>query len=443
MKATFCETPWETKRLAMLFYENKVKNSDFSEQTALQFRFGEIVAKNQFALSPELISTYSKYTVVQTDDLMLNGLNLNYDFITQRVARVIVPGIITSAYISLRPRDGVNSCYYCYLLKALDNRKIFNGMGTGIRLTLSYNELRNMELPVPPREEQDQIVRYLDWQVSKTNKLISALKKQIALLKDRKQSVVNEAVTKGLAHDVPMKYSGVEWIGDIPAHWHIVKLRSLLKAVSVKNHPELQLLSVVREQGVIVRDVEDSESNHNFIPDDLSNYKVVRAGQFAMNKMKAWQGSYGISQFDGIVSPAYFIFDVSFENSEYFHYAIRSKVYVNFFAQASDGIRVGQWDLNMHKMKEIPFIVPPADEQAEIVAYIPQAFAEIERAIDAIEREIVLLKEYRTKLISDVATGQVDVRGVEVPDFEFVSDEADEASDEENPETDDSEEEEV
>lgn len=100
----------------------------------------------------------------------------------------------------------------------------------------------------------------------------------------------------------------------------------------MKNSSELPTLSVVREQGVILRDVEDTESNHNFIPDDLRGYKVVRKGQFAMNKMKAWQGYYGVFGYTGIVSPAYFIFDVTFENSAYFHYAIRSKVNVNFFS---------------------------------------------------------------------------------------------------------------
>jgi len=305
---------------------------------------------------------------------------------------------------------------------------------TGIRegQNIDYNKLKNHQIPVPPRDEQDQIVRYLDWQVSKTNKLISARKKQIALLKEQKQAVINEVVTKGLDPAVPMKDSGVEWIGEIPAHWSIVKLRSILKPVSVKNRPELPLLSVVRELGVIVRDIEDVESNHNFIPDDLSNYKVVQEGQFAMNKMKAWQGSYGISPYTGIVSPAYFVFDVNFPNKNYFHYAIRSKVYVNFFAKSSDGIRVGQWDLNMQKMKEIPFILPPASEQDEIVAYIPKANAKIEKAIDAISQEIALLKEYRTRLISDVVTGQIDVRDIEVPEFEYIADDVDDVSDDEN-----------
>jgi type I restriction enzyme S subunit len=107
-----------------------------------------------------------------------------------------------------------------------------------------------------------------------------------------------------------MKHSGVEWLGEVPEHWEVAKLRSILRSETSRNRPDLPLLSVVREKGVIVRDVTDQESNHNFIPDDLSNYKVVREGQFAMNKMKAWQGSYGVSQHEGIVSPAYFVFDL-------------------------------------------------------------------------------------------------------------------------------------
>ena len=171
------------------------------------------------------------------------------------------------------------------------------------------------------------------------------------------------------------------------------------------------------------------------IPDDLSGYKVVRKGQFAMNKMKAWQGSYGISDYTGIVSPAYFIFNVSFENLEYFHFAIRSKVYVNFFAQASDGIRVGQWDLQMDKMKEIPFIVPPAEEQVAIVEYIKRKLPMYDAAIEKLHAELAVLEEYKARLISDVVTGKIDVRGVEIPEYEPVTEET-EASDEESTEED-------
>ena len=208
--------------------------------------------------------------------------------------------------------------------------------------------------------------------------------------------------------------------GDIPAHWNVTKLRQILHPVSEKNHPEFPLLSVVREQGVILRDVEDKEANHNFIPDDLSGYKVVRKGQFAMNKMKAWQGSYGVSDYIGIVSPAYFIFDIAFENLEYFHYAIRSKVYVNFFAQASDGIRVGQWDLQMDKMKEIPFIIPPSDEQNAIVEHIKNTLPTYNNAIEKLTAEVEVLEEYKAKIIADTVTGKIDVRGIEILEYEFV-----------------------
>jgi type I restriction enzyme S subunit len=133
-----------------------------------------------------------------------------------------------------------------------------------------------------------------------------------------------------------------------------------------------------------------------------------------MNKMKAWQGSYGVSDYTGIVSPAYFIFKVQFNNKNYFHYAIRSKVYINFFAQVSDGIRIGQWDLSLQKMKDIPFIIPPEEEQEEILNYIPKIFGQIDKMILSLSQEVYLLQEYRVRLISDVVTGKADVRGVRV-----------------------------
>ena len=144
---------------------------------------------------------------------------------------------------------------------------------------------------------------------------IEVKKKELRRISELKKTVVNEAVTHGLNPNVPMKFSGVEWLGDIPAHWTTIKLRQILHPFSEKNHPELPLLSVVREQGEIIRDVEDKESNHNFIPDDLSGYKMVKKGQFAMNKMKAWQGSYGISDYTGIVSPAY-LDDASLDSNQ-------------------------------------------------------------------------------------------------------------------------------
>lgn len=201
--------------------------------------------------------------------------------------------------------------------------------------------------------------------------------------------------------------SGVEWLGKIPEHWEIGKLGTLLKPVSIKNRPDLPLLSITREAGVIERNIEDDSENHNFIPDDLSGYKVLNEGQFGMNKMKAWQGSYGIAPMTGIVSPAYYVFDFNSSiNSRFFHLAIRSKNYVAFFGQASDGVRVGQWDLSKTRMKEIPFFTPPLPEQTAIAEFLDDKTAKIDRAIAQKEKMITLLKERKQIIIQDLVTGK-------------------------------------
>ena len=195
---------------------------------------------------------------------------------------------------------------------------------------------------------------------------------------------------------------------EIPDNWNIIKLRRILRKTNERNSSDWPLLSVVREQGVILRNIEDQEENHNFIPDDLSNYKVVRKGQFAMNKMKAWQGSYGISPLDGIVSPAYFVFDVKGINKDFFNRAIRSRAYIPYFDQASDGVRIGQWDLSQEQMCEIPFLMPTAEEQAAIVRYLDHADEQIQRYIAGKERFIALLEEERQALVHQAVTRGLD-----------------------------------
>lgn len=201
------------------------------------------------------------------------------------------------------------------------------------------------------------------------------------------------------------KDSGVEWLGEVPSHWEISSLGKILLSVSEKNQPDLPLLSITRELGVIERDTEDQDSNHNFIPDDLSNYKILKKGQFGMNKMKAWQGSYGVSHFTGIVSPAYYIFDfIKLINPQFFHWAIRSKVYISFFGSASDGVRIGQWDLSKSRMKSIPFVIPPLSEQQKIAQFLDDKTAKIDQAVDLAEKQIALLKEHKQILIQNAVT---------------------------------------
>ena len=201
------------------------------------------------------------------------------------------------------------------------------------------------------------------------------------------------------------KASGFDWVGEVPSHWDVERLGSMLNAVSEKNRPDLPLLSITRELGVIERDVEDQESNHNFIPDDLSGYKVLRKGQFGMNKMKAWQGSYGVSAYTGIVSPAYFIFDFAREvDPHFFNIAIRSKLYVSYFGSASDGVRVGQWDLNQSRMRQIPILLPPLSEQRTIAKFLDGKCPKIDEAVRIKEEQIALLRERRQILIQEAVT---------------------------------------
>lgn len=194
--------------------------------------------------------------------------------------------------------------------------------------------------------------------------------------------------------------------GDYAQDWQVRSLRSMLVARSERNRVDLPLLSVARERGVFVRSVEDA--NHNAIPDDLSNYKVAREGDLVINKMKAWQGSLGLAPVDGIVSPAYFVFKADFSVPRFGEYLLRSKPYVARFAAASDGIRIGQWDLNVPRMRNIEVWLPPADEQAAIVKYLAHANARIDKTIVAKRRLIALLEEQGRCLANHVVTHGAD-----------------------------------
>ncbi len=200
------------------------------------------------------------------------------------------------------------------------------------------------------------------------------------------------------------KDSGIAWLPQVPAHWEIAHLRKYLSLVSVKGMGDKQLLSVTREKGVIERNVEDQEENHNFVPDDLSGYKYVQPGQFVINKMKSWQGSYGVSDYEGIVSPAYYVCDLDFPFKPFFSMAIRSRSYVDFFAQWSKGIRVGQWDLEPIALKSIPFFEPPVDEQKKIVEYLDKQITLIESRKCQRERELQTLDELKQAEIASVVT---------------------------------------
>jgi type I restriction enzyme S subunit len=204
------------------------------------------------------------------------------------------------------------------------------------------------------------------------------------------------------------KKSGSRWLAAVPSHWEVRNLRTLIRPRNERNRADLPLLSVAREKGVFVRSLTDEEENHNAVPEDLSNYKVARAGSLVINKMKAWQGSMGIAPCDGIVSPAYFVFDFAIVNHAFGQALLRSKPYVAHFGQASDGVRVGQWDLTIAGMRQIPVLVPPPEEQAAMVRFLDYANGRLERAIRAKRKVIALLHEQKQAIIHRAVTRGLD-----------------------------------
>ena len=186
---------WEVRRLATAYVENRSTNTDLSNTDAFQFNYGSLVPKSRIYKESEDAEVYSKYTVISPDDIVINGLNLNYDFVSQRVAISKNNGIITSAYVCITPRENINSSYFCYLFKAMDAMKLFHGMGTGIRLTLSYGELKKSLIPVPPIEEQNAMVLYIESKLNKIDNFISSLQSEIDQLKEYKQRLISDVVT--------------------------------------------------------------------------------------------------------------------------------------------------------------------------------------------------------------------------------------------------------
>ena len=186
---------WEVKRIASLFTGKIQVNSEFLYKHAYKFNYGALVLKNETGNEEEYKDTYIKYSILKKGDIVINGLNLNYDFISQRVALCENDGIITSAYVVCRPRPQVYSEYFNYLFKSMDAQKMFHGMGTGIRLTLSFDELKKQSIPLPPLSEQQEIVAYINEKCEKIDRQITSIRRQIELLQEYKQRLIADLVT--------------------------------------------------------------------------------------------------------------------------------------------------------------------------------------------------------------------------------------------------------
>ncbi len=349
----------------------------------------------------------SKYKYVKKGQLVINKMKAWQG----SLAVSDYNGIVSPAYFIYDFTDEeYNHKYFHYLVRSCYKEE-FKRISGGIRegqWDLSPEAFANTLALLPPLVEQKYIANYLDIQCSEIDATAEDIQKEISLLEEYKKSVITEAVTKGLNPDAEMKDSGIAWIGEIPKDWKVDKIKYHLKRNEPKNHGNAIVLSVYRDYGVIPKDSRDD--NHNVTSEDTSKYKYVKKGQLVINKMKAWQGSLAVSDYDGIVSPAYFIYDFIDEeyNHKYFHYLVRS-CYKEEFKRISGGIREGQWDLSPEGFSNTLVLLPSIEEQNEILDYILQKEIEIDAIIADKKRQRGILTEYKKSLIYEYVTGKKEV----------------------------------
>ena len=268
----------------------------------------------------------------------------------------------------------------------------------------------NYPIAIPPLPEQTAIVRYLDHADERIRRYISGKQKLIRLLEEEKQAVIHRAVTRGLDPNVRLKDSGVEWLGDVPAHWEVCRTKHLFRLRTEKSgiaHGR-ELLSIYTHIGVRPRKDLEEKGNKASTTDD---YWIVKKGDIIANKLLAWMGAIGVSRYEGVTSPAYdILMPVIDLSSDYYHHLFRTKLYLQQFKQRSRGIMDMRLRLYFDQFGQIPIPVPPADEQQEIVDYYKDVTSKTDDCINQARRQIELLREYHTRLIADVVTGQLDVR---------------------------------
>ena len=318
-------------------------------------------------------------------------------------------GMITGAYTVMECRRPESAKFLELFYIAMDDRKLLSPLYSGLRNTIPKERLLGAKTPLPPPAEQAAIVQFLDWANGRLERAIRSKRKVIALLNEQKQAIIHRAVTRGLDPSVPLKDSGVPWLGEIPEHWEQRSLWSLSNLRTERNPGSLELLSVFLDRGVI-RYVEGGGQVH--APSlDLSNYQVVRRGDFVLNNQQAWRGSVGVSMHEGIISPAYIVLDLSNRlHPQFANYLVRSRAMVDQFVAASKGVGDIQRQVFWPFLRMVQVPLPSVTEQQLIVGHLEQETAGLMRTISRLEREIALLREYRTRLVADVVTGKLDVR---------------------------------
>lgn len=373
----------------------------------------------------ELLVCSNKGKVIKKGDSKI-GLVADNDDIYQGVCKgdLLIHGMDTwHGAIAISNFDGMctpvvhvcdskqNKTYIALYLQFMAISKVFKLISNGVRQNTSdfrsWDKVGAIPIMVPPLHEQQAIVDYLKDKTLKIEQYVSARGRERELLDSLKQSEIANVVTKGLNPNVKMKDSGIPWIGEIPEHWEVKKMRSIFRLAHEKTEKErTDLLSLSQYTGI--RYKSQCDKTGMFEAESTVGYNIVHKGQFVMNIMLAWNGSYAVSDLEGIISPSYCIFDFKEDcDKRYFNYLLRTEMYQGEFKANSKGLIDSRLRLYPDYFFPIGVIVPPIEEQKAISDYIDSKLQKIDQYMSDLQREIDYLKEFKQRLISDAVTGQL------------------------------------
>jgi len=417
---------WQSRKVSELFNERRTKVSDTDYQPLSVCKAG-IVPQLETAVKT---NNGDNRKLVKTGDFVINSRS------DRKGSSGISPldGSVSLINIVLELHTNDSRAFLHLLLRSYPFVEEYyrNGRGLVADLwTTRYSELRSIFLPIPPRPEQDQIVRYLDWQNAKINKFVKAKRKEIRRLQELKKAMICSATMHGITPNVQMKDCSYPWIGQIPAAWTETRAKNVLVKLNHPVMPDNELLICSNKGKVFFR----GDAKIGLVSDSEDIYQGVRKGDLLIHGMDTWHGAIAVSDFDGKCTPVVHVCD-STQNKRFIAYYLQALAFKKVYKAISNGVRENTSDFrSWSKAGNILLILPPIKEQDEIAAYLDDKCFGIEQLIVKIKAEIDLVEEYRTRLISDVVTGKVDVRDIEIPDLEIATSddtEIDEVSDDED-----------
>ena len=401
---------WKVQRFGSLFKRKVVANDPSKELLSVFLDRGVIKASESDKRTHQASDDLSKYQLVEPTDFVMN----NQQAWRGSVGVSNFIGIISPAYHLFAMPSCYNPHYANYLLRdrVMVNLYDMSSKGVGsIQRTLNFNWLNNGKCILPSITEQNKIVAYLNKRITLIENCKCHRERELRTLNELKQAEIASVVTRGLNPDVPMKDSGQIQFGKVPAHWDTIKLKYCFNQRSEKGFPNEPVLCATQSKGVIPQSL--YENRVVVVNKGFDGLKLVKVGDFVIS-LRSFQGGIEYAYYQGIISSAYTILTPKDErNSKYFKYLFKSHPFIQLLQTCVTGIREGQ-NINYSVLGNNFIPVPPIEEQNAIVEYIESKTSKIDTMIEALKAEIDRLTEYKQRLISDVVTGQIDVRGEQI-----------------------------